>query len=145
MQTLLQALSLFNDDDVTSGDYRALNQLGARFCVLVPGSFTRSGVATSYAQKKSNFWTCVLDLFVRHWGTGAEYDNLIADRQTMIDELDKYDISLGGVTGVIYAALTSGDDPRTVYDEAGAAQWLMQRMTLEIHEKVDVSGGEYPA
>ena len=145
IQTLLQALSLFEDADVTRGDYRAIDQVGQRFCVLTPGGFTRSGAATSYGEKKSNFWTVVIDLFVRHWGTGEEFTNLQSDRQTIIDALDKYDISLDGVSGVIYAAITGGDPPRSVYDEAGAAGWLMQRMSLEVHEKVDVSGGEYPS
>ena len=144
VQVLLQALSIFEDEDVTRGDYRPLDQVGQRFCVLTPGGFTRSGAATSYGEKKSSFWTVTVDLFVRHWGTGEEYDNLAADGQTIIDEMDKYDISLDGVTGVIYAAITGGEPPRTVYDEAGSAHWLMQRLTLEVHEKVDVAGGEYP-
>jgi len=144
-QTLLQALSLFGDADVTRGDYRVLEQVGGPYCVLTPGGFKRSGAATSYGEKKSNFWDVTFDLFERHWGDGSEYDNLVADRQTMIDEMDKYDISLDGVSGVMYAAITKGDPVRTVYDQAGAAHWLMQRMTLEVHEKVDIQGGEYPS
>lgn len=145
IQTLLQAMSLFEDVDVTRGDYRAIDQVGQRFCVLTPGGFTRSGAATSYGEKKSSFWTVVIDLFVRHWGDGTEFTNLQSDRQSIMDELDKYDISLDGVSGVIYASITGGDPPRTVYDEAGSAHWLMQRMSLEIHEKSDVAGGEYPS
>ena len=149
-QTLLQALAIFQDEDVTIGDYRRLDQAAGedvsyeRFCVLTQGRFRRKGAATSYGEKKSNFWDITLDHFVRHWGTGEEYENLANDTDTIIEEMDKYDISLDGVAGVIYASITDGERPRTVYDEAGAAQWLMQRMTLEIHEKVDVSGGEYP-
>jgi len=145
VQTLLRALSLFDDADVTRGDYRVLDQVGGPYCVLTPGGFTRSGAATSYGERKSNFWTVTLDLFVRHWGDGTEFTNLQSNRQTIIDELDKYDPSLDSTTGVMYAVITGGDPPRAVYDEAGAAHWLMQRMSLEIHEKVSISGGEYPS
>ncbi|MBC8445851.1 MAG: hypothetical protein H8D74_01490 [Chloroflexi bacterium] len=143
VQTLLQATSLFADADVTRGDYRVLDQVGGPYCVLTPGGFTSNAAATSYGQKTSFFWTVTLDLFVRYWGNGTEFTNLQSNRQTIIGELAKYP-TLDELSGVIYAAITGGDRPRTVYDEADAAGWLLQRMTLEVHEKVDVSGGEYP-
>jgi len=144
VKTLLQATSLLADADVTRGDYhRPLDQIGVRFCVLTPGGFTSNGAATSYGEKVSFFWTVTLDLFVRHWGDGTEFTNLQTDRQTIIDEMAKYP-TLDELTGVMYAAITGGDPPRTVYDEAGSAHWLLQRMSIEIHEKVDIQGGEYP-
>jgi len=144
VQTLLQATSLFADADVTRGDYRVLDQVGGPYCVLTPGGFTSNAAATSYGEKASFFWTVTLDLFVRHWGNGTEFTNLQSNRQTIIDALAKYP-TLDELSGVVYAAITGGDPPRTVFDDAGAAGWLMQRMTLEVHEKVDVAGGEYPS
>ena len=144
VQTLLQNLSLFVDEDVTRGDYRVLDQVGGPYCVLTPGGFTSNAAATSYGEKTSIFWAVTLDLFVRHWGDGTEFTNVQSNRQTIIDELAKYP-TLDELEGVVYAAITGGDPPRTVYDDAGAAGWLMQRMTLEVHEKTDVSGGEYPS
>lgn len=142
IQTLLQALSLFADADVTRGDYRVLNQVGGPYCVLTPGGFTRETAASSFEDLLSTIWEVTLELYVRVWGDGTEYVNLASNRQSIMDELDKY-VTLNALAGVIYAGITSGDLPRTVYDEAGAAQWLVQRLALEVHEKVKVSGGEF--
>ena len=144
IQTLLHAMSTFANTDVTRGDYRVLDQVGGPYCVLSPGKFTSNGAATSYGERVSFFWTVTLDLFERHWGDGSEYTNMQTDRQAIIGQLAKYP-TLDSLAGVIYAAITGGDPVRTVYDQAGAAHWLMQRMTLEVHEKVDIQGGEYPS
>jgi len=145
IQTLLQALTIFDDEDVTRGDFRILDQPGGPKIVLTPGGFRPTGAATSYAKKQSYFWDTVLDLYICVWGDGSEFINLISHRQTVLDKLNQYDISLGGLTGVQYSAVTDGEPPYPSYDDAGSLTYLRQRIIIETHEKVDVSGGEYPA
>ena len=141
IQSLVQALDEFSDEDVTRGDYRVLDRGSPPYVVLLPGAFDRENWASPGGIKTD--WIVAIDLFVRHWGDGTEQTNLETYRQAVIDQLDIYP-RLEGLSGVQWCLLEGGEDPRPVYDEAGGGpHFLLQRMILRVTERVTVTGGDY--
>jgi len=141
-QGLLQALSEFEDADVTRGDYRVLDRASPPYAVLLPGPFVveESG---DWGQK-TVLWTMYVEVFERYLDNGTSEVSLEATRQAVIDCFGKYP-TLGGVTGVTRTLARRGDELRYIYDrDGGGPHFVMQRIAVEVEERVGYAGsGEF--
>lgn len=141
VQSLIQALATYDDEDVTRGDERVLDRGSPPYVVLKPGTLVREPGAI-YGVFLTT-WTVILDLFTRHMGDGTEWTDLQTYRQEIIDTMEKYP-TLNALSGVLEAQIVSGEKPREIRDKAGGGpHFLAQRLALQVVERSTVTGGEY--
>ena len=142
VKTLIQAMSNFNDEDVTIGDWRVLDHAGDQKCVVWRGPFKRQSKAISLGEKKSTFWTIVIDIYDRPYGDGSAFIATTTD--DVLDALDPY-FQLSDPAKIVGATIDSGAAPYPVNDKAGSLQWLRRRLKMTVHETKSVVGGDYPS
>jgi len=140
-QALLQALATYDDEDVTRGDERVLDRGSPPYVVLKPGPFRRE--PGSVHRVKVATWAVHLELYTRHFGDGTEWTDLQTYRDEIMATFDKYP-KLNNLDGVMEAEVKSGGEPWERKDAAGGGpHFLVQRLVLQVKERVAVSGGEY--
>lgn len=139
---LLQALSQFDDDDVTRGDFRVLDRGSAPYAVLYPGGFEVQDYG-DWGQKLF-VWTMYAEIFEKYIGDGTEYTNLETTRQNVADCFNA-NPTMGGMANVIYVIVGRGDDLRYILDEQGGGpHFIMQKVAVTAHEVVSLDGsGEF--
>ena len=143
VQTLLQDLDTFDDDDVSLRDYRILDaNASPPYAVISAGPFEGSGAATSYGEKHSFFWGVNIDLFVLPKEDNTDWAEILTVTWAVIYKLLQY-FTLNSLSGVIGFS-SKGDEPDYIKTPSGT-KFLARTLTLTVHEKVDVSGGEYPS
>lgn len=143
VQTLLQALDVFGDADVSLRDYRVLDaNASPPYAVISAGPFTGGGAAISYGEKHSFFWDVNIDLFVLPKEDNTDWAEILTLTWTVIYKLLQY-FTLDTLSGVIGFA-SKGDEPDYIKTVSGT-KFLARTLTLTVHEKADVSGGEYPS
>jgi len=131
VQAIIQGLSAFSNADVSLGDYRVLDSGGAPYVVLKPGRFEH---APETFQDFWTEWTVNIELFVKFWGNGTEYTNIKTNMQAIVDAFDAN--TTLSVTGVVFAYISGGEEPKQVYDKDGNGPFfLLQTLTLQAREK----------
>jgi hypothetical protein len=141
VQSLIQALATYDDEDVTRGDERVKDRGSPPYVVLTPGPF-RCEPASRYGVQIMT-WTVYLDLYTRYMGDGTEWTDLETYSQELVDTLGAYP-TLNALTGVIRAEVVSGGEVFEVEDEAGGGpHFLAQRLVLRVSERAATTGGEY--
>ena len=143
IQTLLQALDTFDDADVSLRAYGILDaNASPPYAVISAGPFEGSGAAVSYGEKHSFFWDVNIDLFVLPKEDNTDWAEMLTVTWAVVYTLLQY-FTLNSLSGVIGFS-TKGDEPAYIKTPTGA-KFLARTLTLTVHEKVDVSGGEYPS
>ena len=140
IQTLLQADSNFDDDDVTLGDYRKLSAKADGAAVILPGSF-RSQRSGDHGQV-TYFWTHFVEVWAQF--TGDSYSTAVTLRQAVVDVIGE-NPTLDGTTGVTDCTATAGDRPKFLRKPGQAPtskpQWVGFDIKIETTEEVNYDGG----
>lgn len=138
LQTLLQALALFDDEDVTKGDFKVLDRGSPPYAVILPGPF-RAERAGDWSQV-TYVWIHYIEVFERF--LDDDYTDFTTARQAVIDQINK-NPTLNGLTGVVHALADRGDDLRYLYPEGGAdvPQFVFERIAVTTVEEVVYDGG----
>lgn len=105
LQTIVQALSSFDDADVTLGDFQVLGRGSPPYAIIVPGGF-RAHRAGDWSQVTYE-WTHYVEVWDRF--TSDDFSSIIAARQAVVDQLNSYP-SLGGLSGVAQSTVTDSSD-----------------------------------
>jgi hypothetical protein len=111
LQTLLQALATFADEDVTLGDWLVLDRGSAPYAVIWPGPFEIVDVSGDGARVRVR-WQHNVDV-VADWDPDG-YTNITAARAAVMTQLLVYP-SLNGLTGIQVATLRDGGEIREIY------------------------------
>lgn len=142
VKTLLQAMSEFEDDDVTRGDYRVLDRGSRRCAVLEPGPFEREEYDAPGGWITR--WLAYISVFEPYYEDGTTQTNLQSTRQAIVDEFDQYPSLNSLSVYIIWSGVISGDDPAEVFNVTGDGPFfLRQILTLRVHELSYATGGEY--
>ncbi len=108
--TVLRLHANFDSNNSAQGDYRQLARGGTRFVVLMPGSVPNREVIAA-PRRMGTLWEIQIQLFVLFTGeANTSSSTLIADRQSIMDHLDKYP-TINGLTGVTSAMVASVREP----------------------------------
>lgn len=141
IQDLLQALSTFGDADVSLRDYRILDKNASPpYAVISAGEFTGGAAAISFGEKHSFFWGVNIDLFVLPKEDSTDWAEILTVTWSVAYKLLQYFT----LDSLVIGFSISGDEPDYIKTIPGT-KFLARTLTLEIHEKLDVSGGEYPS
>lgn len=151
VQTLLQALDDFSDNDVSLCDYRILDaNASPPYAVIEPGNFDSTAGATSLGQKVPFSWQVIIDLFVLPKEDNAEWADMLTLTWNVVYKLIQY-FNLDSLSGIITTHVRA-DEPGYVHTKQAktgtvgrGTRFLARTITLTVIEKVDVSGGEYPS
>ncbi len=143
VQTLIVAMTEFDSDSVSRGDYKILDSGADDLAVLTPGSFTKDETGQAGARKSLRNWSVLVDLFRKYLDDGTTWTNFVATRDALVDQLELYP-SLNGTAGVTLVAVEAGSDPSEVYDDDDNGPFfIFQRIRIAVNERTDLSGGEY--
>lgn len=141
VQTLLQAMTEFDDADVTLGNFRVLDSGSAPYAVIYPGGFqiidrVNDGAETLIA------WRNYVEIFATF--LDDSYENIDSIRQAVIERLLTYP-TLNALSGVVAATVSDGDDVRYLYAPQGdVPQFVYVRLTHVTTERVKKYGsGEF--
>jgi len=142
IQTFLQALDTFDDADVSLRDYHILDaNASPPYAVISATAFTGGGTAVSYGEKHSFFWGVNIDLFVLPKEDNTDWAEILTVTWAVVYKLLQY-FTLDSLSGIIGRTI-AGDEPDYVKTIPGT-KFLARTVSLSVHEKVDVAGGEYP-
>jgi len=137
--TRIQNLSNYSTTNSSRGDYRVLGAGVSRAIILEPGAIPERD---HFAAPRviSTVWDINIRLFIPWAGQmSISNTNLEADRQEIIDELDKYP-TLNGTTDVVNAMLIGARAPEVWVGES--RQWWQQDMTYQVRENVIITIAE---
>jgi len=142
LQTLLQALSRFEDADVTRGDWRVLDRGGAEKVVLYQGPFVADRPG-DWSQVHYG-WIVYAEVYERYADGGASERSLTAAVQDVLDTVGAY-VTLDGLSGVRDATAERGEGLQYIYDEDGGGPFfVMERVVIRVEEDVLYDGsGEF--
>ncbi|MGH9158200.1 MAG: hypothetical protein ACRD1K_20720 [Acidimicrobiales bacterium] len=128
---------------VSRGDYRVLDSGEASLAVLTPGNFDEGRVGQGGAQIVEREWHVLIDLFRKYLDDGTSWQNFAADRDAVLQELERRP-TLNSLDGIVGVALSADSDPGEVFDENDNGPFFIwQRIRIQTMERADVTGGEY--
>ena len=141
VQTLLQAMSDFDDADVTLGDRLVLEMGSPPYAVICDGGFEEH---EGYGYGGYIVvWSVIVELYTEYLEEVTSRAAHATTRQNVLDELNKYP-TLNKLTNVKRAIVASGSRPEAKYDTAGGGPYLIKsELELAVTERVDSSGGEW--
>jgi hypothetical protein len=143
VQTLIQAMSEFDDADVSRGNYLILDSGDDDLAVLTPGSFTKDEPGEAGAYKSVRHWSVLVDLFRKYLDDETTWINFVATRDALLDHLELYP-SLNSTAGIVLVGVEAGSDPSEVYDDDDNGPFfIFQRIRMAVNERTDLAGGEY--
>jgi hypothetical protein len=115
VQTLLQALSDFDNLDVTQGDFRVLDRGSAPYAVIYPGGLEVLERSDDGRQVLIR-WRHYVEVFATF--LDDDYSNLVSARAAVVEQLNIYP-SLNGLGGITRAFVEGGDDLQFLYPPGG--------------------------
>jgi hypothetical protein len=143
VQTLIRAMTEFDDADVSRGDYKILDSGADDLAILTPGSFTKDETGQAGARKSLRNWSVIVDLFRKYLDDETTWINFVATRDALVDHLELYP-SLNNTAGVTLVGVEAGSDPSEIYDDDDDGPFfIFQRIRVAVNERTDLSGGEY--
>jgi len=143
IQGAIQALSTFDEADVTLGDFRVLGSGSPPYAVILPGSF-RGGRPGDWSQVQF-VWRHPVEVWERF--TGDDYSALVTARENVVAQLQAYP-TLGGLAGVSLSTVVEAGEPIFLY-QRGQTQdslpaFVGSRLVVETVEEVLYDGsGEF--
>lgn len=143
VQTLIVAMTEFDSDSVSRGDYKILDSGADDLAILTPGAFTKDETGQAGARKSLRNWSVLVDLFRKYLDDETTWINFVATRDALVDQLELYP-SLNNTPGVTLVSVEAGSDPSEVDDEDDNGPFfIFQRIRIAVNERTDLSGGEY--
>jgi hypothetical protein len=140
IQTLIQALSAFDDADVTQGDFLVLDRGSAPYAVIYPGPFQTLWQSDDGGQKLIR-WTHYVEVFATF--QNDSYANVVSARADVVNQLDQYP-SLNGVVGIVNAYVEGGEDLRYLRAPgADVPAFVFVRLRHLADEYIAYTGGEF--
>lgn len=139
VQTQLRAATGFDNDDVTLGNYRCLDNGSPPYAVILPGPFQTE--ESAYGGGVRTFWTVYVDIIARF--RDDSYSEFNTAREAAMARLLKYP-HLG--IGAEDTTVTEGVELQYIYPKGGAEQpeFVKQRLALIVTEETNYAGeGEY--
>ena len=128
---------------VSRGDYRELDSGASTIAVLIPGAFLQDGVAQGGARKSVRDWSVLIDLYRKYLDEGTTWTDFEADRDAILEELEKYP-SLNSLPGIVRVQIQADADPGEIDDEDNQGPFFVwQRLRVTVVERADLSGGEF--
>jgi hypothetical protein len=142
LTTVLNGLTgTFSTGDVTSGDYRTLDNGHPNLLILLPGAVGDNGTG---AYTDNMVWNVLFDLYVSTQGESANgKDQFIAVRDVVITQVKIYP-TLNLHDAFVLQTMTSEGDPQEVFDKMGAGPFFtMQRFRVIYAERIPRTTGEF--
>jgi len=142
VQDLIQADALFDDDDVTLGDFLVLDRGSPPYAVVLPGAIVEGLRSGDWAQVQLA-WEHEVEVFERF--LDDDYADFTTARQAAVDAIGQ-NPTLGGQSGISGAMVVRVSKPRYLYPEGGAdtPTFVFSTMTVRTVEEVNWDGsGEF--
>lgn len=148
LKTILEGCARFTDPGaITEGDYRVLDQGMAEIVILEPGGIEMEEpeeAGAGFDPIRSRVWQVILLLFERFTTDAATSAGLIAMRDAVIGEIEKYP-SLKDTTRMTdYLTIIADGDPQDIRDTMGQGPFFkLQVLRLRARETVYLTTGDY--
>lgn len=136
--TRLRALSNFNSNNTSRGDWLILNRgKSDHYGVLRPGPFTMEWI--SLRQYRVT-WNTVIEVWQRYKDDAQTKTDLYARVAEVIAGFMPYPhIGTGNENTVQWATIRQADPPQEMWNASGGPAWLKWELILEWHEEVTVT------
>lgn len=126
--------------NLSQNDFRILNNGVSRAVVLQPGPIRERSVAQATRRMRTQ-WVINMSLFVPFTDEIVTIaDAIKADRQELIDQIDKFPTLDLAASGVVSALVEGGGEPE--YWISGSPNWWRQVLRVVVEERATVTIAE---
>ena len=136
---VIRKLAVYTTENSSAGDFSILARGRKRYVVTQPGAIRDHSVAQS-PRRMRTVWVVNISLLIPFSKSVAEIAQQIrADRQELIDHIDKYP-TLDSTTGIVLATIESSPEPEEWVGEHRNL-WL-QVLRLVVEERATITIAE---
>ena len=141
IQTILQAISEFDDADVTVCDWTVLDRGGAPYAIIYPGDWTAEDYTFGGEDAVKYDWMIQIDLHERYLNMATSYAALETLQNNVLAELLKYPT----LENLVQKCRPSGGNEfaLTFALDGSGPHFVETTMRILAEELVDITGGEY--